>query len=328
MHQSAREIPDLCLRISSKLRAQRALFTLARNSVYFSDTNQTNQSLNFLFGRFLLRYTDRFLSRWTVLALDLILVLVTYLAAQFVAFNFVPSAIPWSTLPVEAGIVTGIYFLGFLHAQSYVGVVRHSGGKDFKRLFQASVEALLTLLVLSFTLNNPQFSRVALVSQAMLFLITSVGGRLAVRSAFLSIQLRRAKKGTGILIVGAGTMGRAARIAVEQESRNGDHVVAFIDDNKSKAGKNINGTPIMTAVKALTQEFVEKNNIGKVVVAIKNIPAARIKELSNLAIELNLQTRNTGITELVQGRSASRLLSFNAVPHLELPERAHAVTHS
>jgi hypothetical protein len=26
--------------------------------VYFSDTNQTNQSLNFLFGRFLLRYTD------------------------------------------------------------------------------------------------------------------------------------------------------------------------------------------------------------------------------------------------------------------------------
>jgi hypothetical protein len=58
VRQSARKIPDLCLRISSKLRAQRALFTLARNSVYFSDTNQTNQSLNFLFGRFLLRYTD------------------------------------------------------------------------------------------------------------------------------------------------------------------------------------------------------------------------------------------------------------------------------
>ncbi len=259
--------------------------------MYFSDTNQTNQSLNFLFGRFLLRYTDRFLSRWTVLALDLILVLATYLAAQFVAFNFTPGDIPWHTLPVKAAIVTGTYLLAFLHAQSYVGVVRHSGGKDFKRLFQASVEALLTLLVLSFTLKSPQFSRVALVSQAMLFLITSVGGRLAVRSAFLSIQLRRAKKGTGILIVGAGSMGRAARIAVEQESRNGDHVVAFIDDNKSKAGKNINGTPIMTAAKALNQEFVEKNNIGKVVVAIKNIPAARVKELSNLAIELNLQVK-------------------------------------
>ena len=49
---------------------------------------------------------------------------------------------------------------------------------------------------------------------------------------------------------------------------------------------------------------------------------------ADAAIELNLQTRNTGITELVIGRTASRLLSFNAVPHLERPDRAHAVTHS
>lgn len=49
---------------------------------------------------------------------------------------------------------------------------------------------------------------------------------------------------------------------------------------------------------------------------------------ADAAIELNLQTRNTGITELVCGRTASRLLSFNAVPHLERPDRAHAISHS
>lgn len=46
------------------------------------------------------------------------------------------------------------------------------------------------------------------------------------------------------------------------------------------------------------------------------------------AIQLNLQTRNTGITELVSGRSIARVVAFNAVPHLERPDRAHAVTHS
>lgn len=46
------------------------------------------------------------------------------------------------------------------------------------------------------------------------------------------------------------------------------------------------------------------------------------------AIQLNLQTRNTGITEIARGRSASRVIAFNAVPHLERPDRAHAVTHS
>jgi len=46
------------------------------------------------------------------------------------------------------------------------------------------------------------------------------------------------------------------------------------------------------------------------------------------AIQLNLQTRNTGVTEMVRGRSIARVVAFNAVPHLEQPDRAQAVTHS
>ncbi len=46
------------------------------------------------------------------------------------------------------------------------------------------------------------------------------------------------------------------------------------------------------------------------------------------AIHLNLQTRNTGVTEIVRGSSAVRIAAFNGVPHLERPDRAHALTHS
>jgi broad specificity phosphatase PhoE len=46
------------------------------------------------------------------------------------------------------------------------------------------------------------------------------------------------------------------------------------------------------------------------------------------AIQLNLQVRNTGVTELVVGRRASRLVAFNSVPHLQNRERLHALTHS
>ena len=46
------------------------------------------------------------------------------------------------------------------------------------------------------------------------------------------------------------------------------------------------------------------------------------------AIELNLQTRNTGITEIVRGSSVTRLAVFNSVPHLERNDRAYAVTYS
>ena len=244
--------------------------------------------MNLIIGRLLLRYSDRFLSRWTVFGLDLLLVLATYLVAQFIAFNFEVGSIPWASLPLEVSVLLPVYALGFLHSQSYVGVVRHSGGKDFTRLFQATVEATLFLLVLSFT-TAIEYNRAALVSQAMLFLILSVGGRLAVRSMFLSVQLRKAKKGNGIIIVGAGSMGRAAQNAIEQDVNFKDYVIAYLDDNKSKAGKNINGIPILKAENALSSEYIDKNNVGKIVIAIKNISGIRLKELSNAALELGIE---------------------------------------
>jgi FlaA1/EpsC-like NDP-sugar epimerase len=214
--------------------------------------------------------------------------LATYVVAQFIAFNFEVGSIPWASLPLKVCVLLPVYALGFLHSSSYVGVVRHSGGKDFTRLFQATVEATLFLLVLSFT-TAIEYNRTALVSQAMLFLILSVGGRLAVRSMFLSVQLRKAKKGNGIIIVGAGSMGRAAQNAIEQDVNYKDYVIAYLDDNKSKAGKNINGIPILRAINALTSEYVDKNNVGKLVVAIKNISGVRLKELSNAALELGIE---------------------------------------
>jgi broad specificity phosphatase PhoE len=61
---------------------------------------------------------------------------------------------------------------------------------------------------------------------------------------------------------------------------------------------------------------------------IGRLVAASLGADAEAAIQLNLQTRNTGITEMIRGRSVARLVSFNSIPHLEQPDRAHAVTHS
>jgi broad specificity phosphatase PhoE len=45
-------------------------------------------------------------------------------------------------------------------------------------------------------------------------------------------------------------------------------------------------------------------------------------------VDLNLQTRNTGISELQAGASRIHCVSFNNVPHLDRPERAGALTYS
>ncbi|WVM90630.1 histidine phosphatase family protein [Halopseudomonas pachastrellae] len=42
---------------------------------------------------------------------------------------------------------------------------------------------------------------------------------------------------------------------------------------------------------------------------------------SKTMVELNLQTRNTGLIHCVFNQRAMRLAGFNAVPHLDSPER-------
>jgi len=44
-------------------------------------------------------------------------------------------------------------------------------------------------------------------------------------------------------------------------------------------------------------------------------------------VDLNLQTRNTGITELQAGASRIHCVSFNNVPHLDRPDRIGALTY-
>ncbi|HEY0878329.1 MAG TPA: histidine phosphatase family protein [Zeimonas sp.] len=59
--------------------------------------------------------------------------------------------------------------------------------------------------------------------------------------------------------------------------------------------------------------------IGRLLADLTGAPAST-------AIELNLQCRNTGFTELIAGGRALRLLSFNNVPHLDTAERRASIT--
>ena len=45
-------------------------------------------------------------------------------------------------------------------------------------------------------------------------------------------------------------------------------------------------------------------------------------------VDLNLQTRNTGISELQSGANRIQCVSFNNVPHLDRPDRVGALTYS
>ncbi len=61
--------------------------------------------------------------------------------------------------------------------------------------------------------------------------------------------------------------------------------------------------------------------ISTILVEVLGMPARGV-------VELNLQARNTGVSELQSGAQRIHCVSFNNVPHLDRPDRAGSITYS
>jgi broad specificity phosphatase PhoE len=63
---------------------------------------------------------------------------------------------------------------------------------------------------------------------------------------------------------------------------------------------------------------------GAISMALRHI----LQSPASIMVDLNLQTKNTGVSHCFFNSQGFSLSSFNHVPHLDSPERHHAVTYS
>ena len=252
--------------------------------------------LNFI-KKYLKRYTTRFLSRWTVFGFDLVLLSLAYLFTQWIRYSFTGVILDGPLLLARYGIIVAFFSAGFLLYQSHVGIIRHSGSTDFARLAKATLFAFVGLTVLreiALRAGNETLSLSygALATTSLGFLALSVGMRITVRNIFHSLANSYVRKnGVGVLIFGAGSMGRSAKEAIDADVRGEGFAVAYVDDHPNKVGKNINGLPILASDYAFRPAFIQENQIQRVVVAAKSVSALRIKALTQQALEVGLEVK-------------------------------------
>ncbi|MDX1451582.1 MAG: histidine phosphatase family protein [Oleiphilaceae bacterium] len=87
-------------------------------------------------------------------------------------------------------------------------------------------------------------------------------------------------------------------------------------------------TRILRALDAVISSAEKHENIlvvssgGAIAMALKHILAYP----NDKVIDINLQTRNTGVSEIYFNATQRYLASFNCLPHLSQAERSHAIT--
>ena len=90
------------------------------------------------------------------------------------------------------------------------------------------------------------------------------------------------------LIYGAGDGGTMLMRTLSQDTTSKFRIKAFVDDDPKRVGTQINTIKIYSPKVAMTTEFIEKNRIEVMIVAIPSLSEERNKEIIEQGLALNL----------------------------------------
>ncbi len=245
--------------------------------------------------RFLQKYTDRFVSRWMVLTIDVASVVISFVLAYLLRFNFEVSEIKWEYLQFQLPYVTFLYLGGFLAFRSYTGIVRHTSIADGIRIGKASVFASVISVFISLSVRSVAPDSAVNISLAVIFihffiiLFILVSSRLFIKTLFSIAQ--NSKEKMKVLIYGAGASGIITKNTLLQDTLLNYEVVGFVDDNPSKVGKTIEGVKVYSPDYVLG-DYLDSNNIAEVIISIQRVSAARKREIVDSCLDHNVKIKN------------------------------------
>ncbi len=226
--------------------------------------------------------------RYIVLFIDIYIVLNTYLFAYFIT-NDALHNFHIKEFLVKTLVIAIVSLLSFILVGLYKGLVRYSGVKDVVNVFKAAALIFLIIWGYSLIMENIEmgvfsFRFITLFIHLFLNIIClSVARYLFV---VLYQKLRKRDKGcANVLIYGAGDSGRITLSTLQREVNLQSKIIGFIDDNKSKEGKKLDGITIYHS-KAIDQEFINKHNVKEIIISIQNIKSDRLFEITNNLSEL------------------------------------------
>ena len=239
---------------------------------------------------FIRKYSNRFLSRWLVLAFDSIIVLFSFFIATLLKTNVTIGEIDLFVFLSQISFVLGLRLLSFLYFQSYAGIIRHTSIEDamliLKAVFVSTFGAVVLSNIVKNTLGYEQvfnLSASILIIDFFICLFWMVILRFFVKSFYESF-INQFKPSIGVLIYGAGYTGMMTKNVFQTDRSTNYNILGFIDDNESKIGKSIEGIKVFSLPEVL-DKFVGTNDGLEVIMAINNITAKSKRKISDIFLD-------------------------------------------
>jgi FlaA1/EpsC-like NDP-sugar epimerase len=234
------------------------------------------------------------LPRWIIIILDIIIICISTCLGYLLRFNFNIREIV--EFDPQTGILVAMLsgLVASLVTKSYAGIVRYTGVEDgirimYTTLLMSVLVAIVNLIYYyNFSRNLVPYS-VLLITFFASFLFLFYY-RLIVKSVFSFYKTPTSAKANA-LIYGAGHSGMMVRQVIDSDPRSKLRVVAFIEDDRNKIGKEIQGTKIFDADTEFVK-LIEEYKIKELIIAIRDLSFDRKNEIVDQCLNHQIKIRS------------------------------------
>lgn len=237
---------------------------------------------------------DRNTPRWIIFLIDLVFVLLAYVFAYLVRFEFNPPPIEISLGVSFLKYLIFIRAISFLLGKTYSGIIRYTSNQDSKRIFITLLSGSLVFLALN-QLRSHFFDGIYFIPNSIIILeflftlVMMVVSRIAIKLMYLELKSPKRSK-SNALIYGAGEAGLIAKRTIDQDGRAEMNIVGFIDDDSSKSGKKIEGASIYHVSKA--EELMAQGKINELIISIQNLSSEKKAAIADIALKHQVKVLN------------------------------------
>jgi FlaA1/EpsC-like NDP-sugar epimerase len=248
--------------------------------------------------------------KFVILLLDLGATVTALFIAILIQQNVSLAATNWEHMLNATLLILLVNSLVFTTTKSYTGIVRYTGVQDALRIAIAvGMSSFIILVINTVALGiSTILSLTTLVISlytifGFLFLISY---RVLVKYLFAYAKNYKMQK-KSVVIFGAAATGVATQRVLENDGLANIQVIAFIDDDRKKGSKNLNGAPILSFNEF--KEMAAIKPVDELIIATYTLPTKRKNEVVDFCLDHDIKVLSVpAYSKWAEGKFTSRQL--------------------
>ena len=248
--------------------------------------------------------------KFVILLLDLGATVTALFIAILIQQNVSFAATNWQHMLNATLLMLLVNGLVFTTTKSYTGIVRYTGVQDALRIAIAvGMSSFIILVINTVALGIStilSLTTLVIVLYTIFSFLFLISYRVLVKYLFAYAKNYKMQK-KSVVIFGAAATGVATQRVLENDGLANIQVIAFIDDDRKKGSKNLNGAPIISFNEF--KEMAAIKPVDELIIATYTIPTKRKNELVDFCLDHDIKVLSVpAYSKWAEGKFSSRQL--------------------